>query len=74
MLADRGVLLYSFGDANGTHRDTWRGQEFHYSSIGVPQNLEVLRANGMRLQHLERDQFPEAHVVAIAQKMAVSPS
>ena len=68
MLADRGILLYSFGDDTGTHRDTWRGQEFHYSSIGVPKNLEILRANGMRLLHLERDQFPEAHVVAIAQK------
>ena len=68
MLADRGILLYSFGDDTGSHRDTWRGQEFHYSSIGVPKNLEILRANGMRLLHLERDQFPEAHVVAIAQK------
>ena len=68
MLADRGILLYSFGDDTGTHRDRWRGQEFHYSSIGVPKNLEILRANGMRLLHLERDQFPEAHVVAIAQK------
>ena len=72
MLADRGILLYSFGDDTGTHRDTWREQEFHYSSIGVPKNLEILRANGMRLQHLERDQFPEAHVVAIAQKTAVA--
>ena len=70
MLADRGILLYSFGDDTGTHRDNWRGQTFHYSSIGVPQNLEILRANGMRLLHLERDQFPEAHVVAIAQKTA----
>ena len=70
MLAEGGVLLYSFGDDTGTHRDNWRGQTFHYSSIGVPQNLEILRANGMTLRHLERDQFPEAHVVAIAQKTA----
>jgi len=26
-----GVLLYSFGDAEGSHSDAWRGQTFHYS-------------------------------------------
>lgn len=68
MMAAGGVLLYSFGDATGTHVDTWRGQNFHYSSLGVKHNLEILHGNGMTIRHLELDQFPEKHVIAIAQK------
>ena len=66
-----GIFLYSFGNAIGAHSDKWRGQDFHYSSIGVTQNLEILHANGMTLRHLELDQFPEKHVVAIAEKTAL---
>lgn len=68
MMAAGGVLLYSFGDATGTHIDAWRGQDFHYSSLGVKHNLEILHDTGMILRHLELDQFPEKHVIAIAQK------
>jgi 2-polyprenyl-3-methyl-5-hydroxy-6-metoxy-1,4-benzoquinol methylase len=64
-----GVLLYSFGDAQGTHHDSWRGQAFRYSSLGVTQNLEILHRAGMKLRHLEIDQCPEKHVYAIAQKL-----
>ena len=67
-MGEGAVLLYSFGDAIGTHTDKWRGQDFHYSSVGVTQNLEILHANGMTLRHLECDQFPEKHVFAIAEK------
>lgn len=63
-----GVLLYSFGDAIGTHTDEWRGQTFRYSSLGVTKNIEILQAQGMQLRHLEHDQLPEKHVYAIAQK------
>ena len=63
-----GVLLYSFGDAQGAHSDEWRGQTFHYSSLGVRRNLEILHDCGMNLRHLEMDQFPEKHVYAVAQK------
>ena len=68
MLKQGGILLYSFGDAEGSHRDDWRGQTFHYSSIGVTKNLEILHKQGLELRHLELDQFPEKHVFAIAKK------
>ena len=63
-----GVLLYSFGDAEGSHSDEWRRQIFHYSSLGVTRNLEILHEHGMRLRHMELDQYPEKHAYIIAQK------
>jgi len=63
-----GVLFYSFGDADGSHTDEWREQIFHYSSLGVTRNLEILHEQGLQLRHLELDQFPENHTYAIAQK------
>lgn len=68
LLSEDGVLIHTFGDAIGEHTDTWRGQEFHYSSIGISQNIDVLRENGMSILHLELDQFPEKHVYAISKK------
>lgn len=69
LLKKDGVLIHSFGDAIGDeHVDQWRGQEFRYSSIGISQNIEVMRENGLSLLHLELDQFPESHVYSIATK------
>jgi len=67
MLSEGGVMIH-FGDAIGEHTDTWREQEFHYSSIGIAQNIEILHQNGLSLRHLEIDQFPEKHVYAISQR------
>jgi len=68
LLANGGIMIHSFGDGVGEHTDTWRGQEFYYSSIGISQNLDLLRENGMSMLHLELDQFPEKHVYAISKK------
>ena len=68
ILADNGVLMYSFGDDVGSHSDEWQGQIFDYSSIGVTRNVEILQENGLVLRHLELDQFPEKHTYVIAQK------
>ena len=68
LLAEGGVLIYSFGDGVGSHVDQWHGQDFQYSSIGIDQNLKILAAHGLSLVHLELDQFPEKHVYLIAVK------
>lgn len=68
-LAADGVLVYSFGDEDGSHSDAWEGQTFHYSSLGVTRNVEILQENALILRHLELDQFPEKHVFVIAQKL-----
>lgn len=68
LLNQRGILMYTFGDAVGEHTDTWHDDEFYYSSIGVNGNLTRLMANGMTIRHLELDQFPEKHAYVIAAK------
>jgi len=37
-------------------------------ALGVTRNLEILHEHGMRLRHLELDQYPEKHAYIIAQK------
>jgi SAM-dependent methyltransferase len=66
LLNNGGILIHSFGDAIGHHQDEWRGQTFHYSSIGIIENLKTLMDCGLTPLHLERDQFPERHVYSIA--------
>jgi SAM-dependent methyltransferase len=68
LLAPGGVIIYTFGDAVGEHIDTWHDNTFYYSSIGINQNLEVLIDNGLSVNHLEMDQYPEKHVYVIATK------
>ncbi len=66
LLEDGAVLLYSFGDDEGSHCDYWHGRAFHYSSIGVARNLAVLQDEGMTVLHLERE--APRHVYVIAHK------
>ena len=68
LLDDRGVLVYSFGDAVGEHEDRWHDDNFYYSSIGITENLKILEANGLVCKHLELDQWPLNHVYLIAVK------
>lgn len=68
-----GVILYTFGNDVGEHTDTWEvsdshSDEFYYSSVGIDQNVETLVENGLTVMHLELDQYPEKHVIIIAQK------
>lgn len=68
MLEEGGVILHSFGDGIGEHCDEWHGQSFRYSSIGINANLKILIEAGLTVRHMELDQFPQPHVLAIAQK------
>ncbi len=68
LLAKDGTLIYTFGDANGEHDDTWHDDTFHYSSIGIDGNLRILSANGVSCRHLEIDQWPAKHVYIIGIK------
>lgn len=70
LLKEGGVLIYTFGDGNGEHTDEWRGDTFHYSSIGINDNVRTLVDNGLKLLHLELDQYPEKHVCVIAKKLS----
>jgi len=68
LLKPGGVLIYTFGDAVGEHQDTWHGDSFHYSSIGINGNLALLALHGVVCKHLELDQWPEKHVFLIGVK------
>ena len=68
LLATEGVLIYTFGDAYGEHDDQWHNDTFHYSSIGINRNLEILAKNGVLCKHLELDQWPQNHVFIIGIK------
>ncbi|WP_240222975.1 class I SAM-dependent DNA methyltransferase [Rheinheimera hassiensis] len=68
LLAKGGILIYTFGNAEGEHTDQWRNDTFYYSSIGINGNIQVLANNGLSLLHLELDQYPQKHVYMIATK------
>jgi SAM-dependent methyltransferase len=70
LLSPSGTLIYTFGDAEGEHKDQWHGDTFEYSSLGIKNNVKLLYENGVTCKHLELDQFPEKHVYIIATKDA----
>lgn len=67
-LKEGGVLLYTFGGEEGEQTGTMQGNTFYYSSIGTNKNIQLLIENGLHIQHLEKDQYPEDHVYVIASK------
>lgn len=66
MLAPKGVLMYTLGNACGEHTAQWHDDSFYYSSLGINQNLTLLMENGLKILHLELDQYPHNHVYVIA--------
>lgn len=68
LLSSGGILIYTFGNAEGEHTDQWCGDTFYYSSIGINKNLKLLIDNGLTILHLELDQYPEKHTCLIATK------
>lgn len=71
MLKPDGVLMYTFGDAEGEHTDTWHNEQYYYSSVGIKGNIEILGNCGLTPVHLELDQFPLNHAVIIGCKRNV---
>jgi len=68
-LSSEGVLFYSFGAGKpGAHDDVWHAMTFSYSTLGINENLRILMEEGLEVQHLELDQFPEKHAYIIARK------
>ncbi|MFP4342072.1 MAG: class I SAM-dependent methyltransferase [Cyclobacteriaceae bacterium] len=68
LLAEGGILLYTFGDAQGDHQSRWHEDDFYYSSIGISENLRVIMSSGCECRHLELDQYPQKHVYVIVRK------
>ena len=70
-LAPGGVYLFTTAGLDApadTVRDSHWGIPLPYGILGVPKTLELLARFGCICRHLEFDQFPEQHLVVIAQK------
>ena len=70
-LSPGGLLLYTYGNDIGEHTDSWRDDTFYYSSLGITENLKILRQHGLTPLQLELDQYPEKHVVTLAQRQPI---
>lgn len=80
LLEADGILIYTFGDGQGDHEDlSFRDENgkqvgdlnddlFGYGTIGINENLRVLKDNGCKCMHLEIDQYPSSHVYVIGKK------
>jgi predicted TPR repeat methyltransferase len=69
-----GVFIFTAGglDAPDAHVDASMGPEVHYSTLGIPGLLDVVREAGCVCKHLEFDQFPEKHLYLIVQRPEAS--
>ena len=70
-LAPDGVHLFTTVgfDEPGDHGDSGHmGVPLAYGTLGIPRLLELLGKFGCVCRHLEYDQYPEKHLVVIAQK------
>jgi SAM-dependent methyltransferase len=73
-LAPGGVYIFTTGglDEADEKLDTFNsipgGVPLSYSVLGVPRLLALLNKCGSICRHLEYDQYPEMHLVVIAQK------
>ena len=65
-----GVFLFTAGglDEPAEHHDALMGPELYYASLGIPVLLKLLEEGQCMCRHLEFDQFPEKHLVVIAQR------
>jgi predicted TPR repeat methyltransferase len=69
-LAPGGVYIFTTGglDEPGEKSNSDMGVPLGYSVLGIPKLLELLNRFGCICRHLEYDQYPEQHLVIIAQK------
>lgn len=68
-LRSKGVLLFTCGGGPaGEIVGSFHGLEFGYSTLGVPEFVRILTAEGLSCVHVEYDQHPENHVFIVAVK------
>ena len=67
-LSAGGVLIFTCGGGEaGEIRGSFQGEEFGYSTLGVEGFVRILDEEGCLCRHVEYDQYPEKHVVIIAE-------
>lgn len=69
-LSDGGVLLFTGANVDGEITGEMHGETFYYSSLGTANYLRILEGAGCQCLLIERDQYPELHIVVSAIKSA----
>ena len=67
-LAAGGVILFTAGGVDGEITGRMRGEDFYYSSLAEEEYLKVMKERGCKCVLMQRDQYPEDHVVFIGVK------
>lgn len=72
LLEPGGVFLFTAGglEEPSDVRDAHMGVPMYTATAGIPNLLAALQENGCACRHLEYDQWPELHVVFLAQKVS----
>ena len=70
VLAPGGVLLFTAGGVDGEITGEMKGEGFYYSSLSDVEYLRIITETGCACVLLERDQYPELHIVVIATRPA----
>ncbi len=65
-LVPGGVLLFTAGGIDGEITGEMNGQTFYYSSLADEEYIKVLKLSGCTCVLMDRDQYPEHHIVVIA--------
>lgn len=68
LLKPGGVLLLTAGGIHGEAGGVMEGIRFYHSSLAEEEYLRILHEAGCRCLLLERDQYPQEHVVIIGIK------
>lgn len=67
-LANGGVILFTAGGVDGEITGRMHGQDFYYSSLAEEEYLRAMTGGGCTCVLMQRDQYPEEHVVFIGVK------
>jgi SAM-dependent methyltransferase len=64
-LVPGGVLLFTAGGIDGEITGEMNGQTFYYSSLADVEYIKLLELSGCTCVLMDRDQYPEHHIVLI---------
>jgi SAM-dependent methyltransferase len=67
-LASGGVVLFTAGGIDGEVTGQMRGQDFYYGSLAEEEYVRVMKGRGCKCVLMQRDQYPEGHVVFVGAK------
>ncbi len=69
-LAKDGVFIFTCGEAEVKEiTGSFAGEQFYYSTLGLPEFMRLLDCFGCQIKHLEYDQYSKVHIYIIAQKI-----